>query len=303
MSQKRSLGDENLPAAKRLAGEVLTNATLTSSDADVHDVGTVGVFQYQALNTPDFIRIFVLRPAASIHAPLIGRIESKPCKDLDNDLWVVQDYIAVSYAWGKDPTYTHKVICDGEILPITLNVDRMLRDLRRFDCERRLWIDALCLNQADPDEKAKQIPRMRSIYEKATKVYIWLDPTKIIKDTEPCDHIFDLLRSVRAGNVKVDAEQAAAIQAFLEKRWFRRRWVIQESTAHPNTKVFCDGRSKHWDEVIAALMTVLAEAASAFDKRAVSLIKAIDMIWEPRGSILDLLAEFHDFDCSDPGIG
>jgi hypothetical protein len=54
-----------------------------------------------------------------------------------------------------------------------------LWNLRRPDSERILWVDALCINQSDPLEKAKQIPLMSRIYEQANSVIIWLgEPTK-----------------------------------------------------------------------------------------------------------------------------
>lgn len=59
------------------------------------------------------------------------------------------------------------------------NLHSALRNLRRPDGERVLWVDALCINQRDPLEKAKQIPLVSRIYEQATSVVIWLgEPTK-----------------------------------------------------------------------------------------------------------------------------
>ena len=36
------------------------------------------------------------------------------------------------------------------------------------------WIDALCINQDDAEEKNEQVRMMRSMYEKATNVWVWL---------------------------------------------------------------------------------------------------------------------------------
>ena len=40
--------------------------------------------------------------------------------------------------------------------------------------QKYLWIDAICLNQTDKDEKAQQIPVMGRIYEEARVAHIWL---------------------------------------------------------------------------------------------------------------------------------
>lgn len=43
--------------------------------------------------------------------------------------------------------------------------------------KKLLWLDQICINQEDPDEKLDQIFRMGQIYSKAESVFIWLGPT------------------------------------------------------------------------------------------------------------------------------
>jgi hypothetical protein len=57
-----------------------------------------------------------------------------------------------------------------------MTVKDMLLQLRRPHKHRYLWIDAICLNQKDGDEKAQQIPLMGEIYSQADKLHIWLGP-------------------------------------------------------------------------------------------------------------------------------
>ncbi|KAK4107643.1 hypothetical protein N656DRAFT_802552 [Canariomyces notabilis] len=72
-----------------------------------------------------------------------------------------------------------QIICSGKRVVVGQNLYDASRNLRRPDSERILWVDALCINQNDPLEKAQQLPRMGSIYEKAESVIIWLgEPTK-----------------------------------------------------------------------------------------------------------------------------
>jgi hypothetical protein len=38
----------------------------------------------------------------------------------------------------------------------------------------RLWIDAICINQADLDERKQQVQLMRDVYSGASRVVVWL---------------------------------------------------------------------------------------------------------------------------------
>jgi hypothetical protein len=76
-------------------------------------------------------------------------------------------YEALSYCWGEKST-GHFIICDDQQLEIQRNLHEALPYLRLPDRERILWIDAICIDQMNKDEKSKQIPLMKWIYESAT---------------------------------------------------------------------------------------------------------------------------------------
>lgn len=66
---------------------------------------------------------------------------------------------------------------DGERLNITKNYADLLynfRNPRRRDApkDRRLWGDSICINQADNDENASQVPMMADIYRRSRQVLI-----------------------------------------------------------------------------------------------------------------------------------
>jgi Heterokaryon incompatibility protein (HET) len=48
--------------------------------------------------------------------------------------------------------------------------------------QRRLWIDAIFINQADIQEKNVQVPRMKSIYENASEVLVWIGRDHEVED-------------------------------------------------------------------------------------------------------------------------
>jgi hypothetical protein len=61
-----------------------------------------------------------------------------------------------------------------EALQVTTNLELALRHLRRENRARTLWIDALCINQENEDEKMIQIQGMNWIYANASPVVVWL---------------------------------------------------------------------------------------------------------------------------------
>jgi len=85
-----------------------------------------------------------------------------------------QRYSALSYVWG-DPTNPKYISLDGEHrFPVTENLHAALRSLRQPTEGIRLWVDALCINQADYEEKKVQIGLMRRVYQQAKEVIAYI---------------------------------------------------------------------------------------------------------------------------------
>lgn len=83
---------------------------------------------------------------------------------------------ALSYAWG-DHNVTEPIIVENEPHQATVNLVMALRNLRKRKKRRLLWVDALCINQGDLDEKNTQVPLMAKIYSVSTHVIAWLGPS------------------------------------------------------------------------------------------------------------------------------
>lgn len=54
------------------------------------------------------------------------------------------------------------------------NVFFALQYLRHEGNTRTLWIDAICINQEDLDERSEQVVHMLQIYKNASRVIVWL---------------------------------------------------------------------------------------------------------------------------------
>jgi hypothetical protein len=89
------------------------------------------------------------------------------------------EYEALSYVWGS-PERTREVIVrakwprSNKVLRISKNLSTALRYLRQQDEERILWVDAICINQDDLNERSKEVKMMGSIYKNARRVVVWL---------------------------------------------------------------------------------------------------------------------------------
>ena len=84
-------------------------------------------------------------------------------------------YDALSYMWG-DPSVTRQIYLDHDhAVPITVSLKNVLRHLRLRNKVRRLWVDAVCINQRDIKERGVQVGLMKEIYSRARTVRVWID--------------------------------------------------------------------------------------------------------------------------------
>lgn len=82
-------------------------------------------------------------------------------------------YEALSYTWSGSEK-PRSIYVNGHQLPVTMNLHAALSQLRNSLLERYLWVDAVCINQDDIDERGSQVQLMASIYSKANCVIVWL---------------------------------------------------------------------------------------------------------------------------------
>src|SRR5438045_170121 len=133
----------------------------------VQDTHQKGQWQYQPLDSNrNEIRVFQLlpgKPADQIHGRMIRVVLSEETT-----------YEALSYSW-VDSEIVCPIFIEGTAFwGATINLVAALRRLRRRTASRTLWIDAICINQADNAEKSRQVALMRHIYQNAVRVVIWL---------------------------------------------------------------------------------------------------------------------------------
>lgn len=79
------------------------------------------------------------------------------------------EYIAISYTWG-DVAPNLPITVNGQVLPIRLNCWYAVWQMSLHNPGWRVWIDSICINQSNNEEKNAQVAMMGSIYQRANHV-------------------------------------------------------------------------------------------------------------------------------------
>lgn len=183
-------------------------------------------------------------------------------------------YAALSYAW-EDTTETSKLSIHGYDIGITTSLANALRRLRDPTKPRALWIDAVCINQADKDEKNMQIPLMAHIYADCPRVLVYLGVQKegsqmipefcdmmksLSKTTKPDPnfslHTGDQISIDRFSRLGIPEEKAqiwTAARNFFHRPWFSRIWVVQEVVLAQRVEMVCGDWSFDFDDLVFAV--------------------------------------------------
>ena len=125
------------------------------------------------------IRVLDLYPAEPSwpNSPLTGHLR---VVDLDT----APSFAALSYVWGAMAEPCDTILCQPQEhhLKITANCHSALWSLRKRFGTVTIWVDSLCINLGDREEKAVQIPLMSRIYADAERTYLWLGPGNEVSD-------------------------------------------------------------------------------------------------------------------------
>ena len=167
-----------------------------------------------------WIRLFELDPGPS--CPMTSTTDgiSVSGRLLTCTLEDCPPYLALSYSWGEQPTLVPFVVGSHQDFLISLDLHYALRNLRRENQRCYVWIDTICINQADIPERNSQVKIMREVYARAESVCIWLGM--------PLSSAGNLT-GARVQDIKYDVVQHIASKGV--RNWWRRRWVVQEAAA------------------------------------------------------------------------
>ncbi|OAA35896.1 HET domain protein [Beauveria brongniartii RCEF 3172] len=210
------------------------------------NVVPVSTYQYSALSV-DSIRLLRLQPHADQRAPIQCHLFEYR---LSASVRGTHLYEALSYVWGST-VRSELINTDDGDLYVTRNLYSALLGLRDGALPRILWVDSVCINQDDLEERSRQVQYMAEIYARASRVIVWLEHGAVddcTRDTKPpkaghgaLEELSDAANGrsrylTKPSDVRVDYP---AICAILQGSWFERVWVLQEVAAARQVLIMC----------------------------------------------------------------
>lgn len=251
-------------------------------------------------------------------------------------------YIALSYVWGDATSQeTCRISVNGEQIQVRQNLYDALRHLAIPILRRRclLWVDAVCINQTDVEERNAQVRKMKAIFEKAKHIYAWLGLPRDGDETRLAIQLmWELDLYYRDARAKHDDDMAAiaanirtklvfwpgpgsgdietrkawqGISNIFSRPYWKRTWIYQEVTTPTDIQFWC-GRYNfnHWCFTAAVRFTFAFLEIPGFNNRSMRVTGAIhaNQAHAARLSrcanttrrLIDLLFEIRPTLCTDP---
>ncbi|KAK0631458.1 heterokaryon incompatibility protein-domain-containing protein [Immersiella caudata] len=247
-------------------------------------------------------------------------------------------YHALSYTWGE-PVFPEtlevtksEVAKQSGLIQITENLHSALQNLRKPDETLVLWVDAVCINQVDVVERNSQVTNMPKVYSQAASVIVWLgrdpdarghealamkffqDLAGLVSEGEP--HRY-LTQSEKVGiwRKRLEVNRMVttfmrnsgrpSLQWFLDRPWFRRRWIVQEVVLAKHVVVHCGSWSICWDTLERSMEELFSHRMESFNEEHLTNMQTVSRMRNARDNAqllhpLETLVRFAHFDCADP---
>ena len=207
-------------------------------------------FQYVDLDpVAKEMRVAILQKAGDPTDPLMVSLAHAPSHSAGT-------YIAVSYAWDHTGPMCELILSNQKTM-VRKGLETMLRTLHSSGGEISVWVDAICINQDNLEERNRHLTRMHEIFLMATDVICYVGEA-----TTDSDLALELALSLgwqyrilqdKDGNwfANKDRKQytkeelprlCAALYKLLLRPYFRRVWMIQEVTFASNPTVLCGAK-------------------------------------------------------------
>jgi Heterokaryon incompatibility protein (HET) len=189
-------------------------------------------------------RILVLHPGSASDDIKCDLRQKEPLAQASLD--EVLSYEAVSYVWGTEENPEFIVLCESRFA-VTCNLAETLKHLRLPSSDRMLWVDAICINQCDVNEKEAQVKSMHWVYKLAEKVIAWLGP--LDDDGSFAYWSMDLIKKLNGTPVSAvmtsyvsnedTRNEHDPFRKLMDRPYWSRAWIVQEMMFARSLVIHC----------------------------------------------------------------
>ncbi|KAJ4135073.1 hypothetical protein NW768_004686 [Fusarium equiseti] len=209
-------------------------------------------FSYELLNPKHFpIRVLQVQPG--------DNSEPLSCKLINYADATEKGWTCLSYTWGTEPP-KEEILINGVSFLVRSNVYNFLRQAQRQGLTN-LWIDSICINQSDIQERNVQVMLMSRIFGEAKLVIVWLGQTSpaLERAFRLLDSSFDAdtvtIRAAAGQPVfcKLSPAECNSLFEACGAAIWTRRWVKQEVMLPERVILSCGEASVSVSVFLAAI--------------------------------------------------
>ncbi|KAK4445997.1 heterokaryon incompatibility protein-domain-containing protein [Podospora aff. communis PSN243] len=161
------------------------------------------------------------------------------------------------------------IFLGNSVLPVTANCVAALKRVRFISKPRVVWIDAVCINQNDLDERGHQVRLMAEIYTKAKRVLVYPgepeDESHIGLHTISTASMLNFHGSLPYGHVR------KALVSLIRQPYFYRVWILQELALAREAVVLYGEHDIKWDFLRCQIRDTLPSHTTASITRILAL--------------------------------
>ena len=228
-----------------------SSAVVMGSSAQKDVFQSTDSFKYKALSTsePEIRLLKLLGRDSSCQ----GAAYPINCESYHVKVSELPDYKALSYTWDDASDPTHSILINGQDFKVRENLWWGLNRLQPKTGMFMIWIDAICINQDDNQERSQQVRMMKTIFQKARYVCVWLGPAhgnsdwamKLLKDLCDCAGNEELILD-RFKHPEI-RRQINALSSLYDRPYWGRIWITQELVLADHIWVICGNDIVSWN--------------------------------------------------------
>ncbi|KIX02786.1 uncharacterized protein Z518_08728 [Rhinocladiella mackenziei CBS 650.93] len=228
-------------------------------------------------------------------------------------------YVAISYTWGN-AEQTREIRVNGRPFRVRVNLWNLLLHLRQRGEWRFLWIDALCIDQQNLEERNFHVQLMGRIYDSSERAIVWLGlPSEDRRQARVMEFISEMA-SYRKKHSPSAFRDLFLVDAFAQ-RWtnllelcrctyWTRTWIIQEFVQASDIEAVCGTASLDWknfEDVVRSIreMSLSSTSEAPLPPFVQQFMQTIPFrltsrrIAHTESTLEELLSEFYDSRCAE----